>query len=98
VAARLVGGAPAMGAVAGELALSGRSLQRRLELEGTSYARIVDEARRSQAVALLSAPGVSVGEVTWLLGFSEQSAFSRAFRRWTGASPSEFRREARERA
>jgi AraC-like DNA-binding protein len=50
--------------------------------------------RRERALAYLAAGDVSLAEVSWLLGFSEQSAFARAFRRWTGVPPSAWRRRA----
>ena len=94
VAADLPGREPGVDAVARRLGTSARTLQRRLEVEGTSFARLVDEVRRERAEAFLRANDVSVAEVSWLVGFSEQSAFTRAFRRWTGSSPTEFRRGA----
>ena len=92
IAADLPGREPTVAAVARRLATSARTLQRRLGADGTSFARLVDEARRERAQAFLRAGDVSVAEVSWLVGFSEQSAFTRAFRRWTGLSPTEFRR------
>lgn len=94
VAAELPGREPSVAAVARRLATSARTLQRRLGAEETSFARLVDEVRRERAETLLRAGDVSVAEVSWLVGFSEQSAFTRAFRRWTGTSPTEFRRRA----
>lgn len=92
VAADLPGREPSLAAVAGRLGTSRRSLQRRLRVEGTSFARLVDAVRRERAEAFLASRNVSVAEVSWLVGFSEQSAFTRAFRRWTGRSPTQFRR------
>ena len=94
IAAELPGREPTVAAVARRLATSARTLQRRLGEEGTSFARLVVEVRRERAETFLRAGDVSVAEVSWLVGFSEQSAFTRAFRRWTGASPSAFRRGA----
>ncbi|MBI5070589.1 MAG: AraC family transcriptional regulator ligand-binding domain-containing protein [Deltaproteobacteria bacterium] len=91
IAADLRGQAPTLAATARRLALSARTLQRRLEAAGTSHARLLAEVRRARAEALLRAGDVSVAEVSWLLGFSEQSAFTRAFRRWTGRAPTAFR-------
>ncbi|HEY6106565.1 MAG TPA: AraC family transcriptional regulator ligand-binding domain-containing protein [Anaeromyxobacteraceae bacterium] len=93
VAADLPGREPSLAAVARRLGRSRRSLQRRLEECGTSFAKLVAAARRERAEAFL-ARDVSVAEVSWLVGFSEQSAFTRAFRRWTGRSPTQFRRGA----
>ena len=71
--------------------MSERSIQRRLNEEHTSYRQLVDEVRKSLAIEHLSRPGTSTTDVAFLLGFSEPSAFTRAFRRWTGAAPTEFR-------
>ncbi len=92
VDADLAGREPSLEAVARRLGQSRRSLQRRLGEAGTTFARLVAEVRRQRAEAFLSGRDVSVAEVSWLLGFSEQSAFTRAFRRWTGRSPTEDRR------
>ena len=56
-----------------------------------SKAQLVDEVRKSLAIEHLSRPGTSATDVAFLLGFSEPSAFTRAFRRWTGTAPTEFR-------
>ena len=84
-------GEPDIGAVAAELAMSPRSLQRHLAAEDTSFRTVLAEVRRDLADALLDA-GSSVTETTHRLGFSEAAAFSRAYRRWTGMSPSRTRR------
>jgi AraC-like DNA-binding protein len=97
IAAALEGTAPSVGDVARRLGLSERTLQRRLEAADTSYAQLLDEVRRERALAFLGVPDVSIAEVSWLLGFSEQSAFTRAFRRWTGKAPSAWRRAGRDR-
>jgi len=69
--------------------------RRRLYEEGTSYQAIKDELRRDQAIAYLTHSDRSVLEVALELGFSERSAFHRAFRKWTGVSPGQFRRNQR---
>jgi AraC-like DNA-binding protein len=84
--------APSLPSVAWRLGTSARSLQRRLENERTTFAQVVDHVRRERAEVALQAPDVAIGEVSWLLGFSDQSAFARAFRRWTGQSPARWRR------
>jgi AraC-like DNA-binding protein len=86
------GRAPSLEVVARGLGTSRRSLQRGLERAGTTFARLADQVRRERAQTLLAARDVSIAEVSWLLGFSEQSAFARAFRRWTGRSPTAARR------
>jgi AraC-like DNA-binding protein len=95
VTQRLAHGEPSQEQVAELLNVSARTLQRRLGDSGTTYKEILDETRRVLALAYLSTPGHSVGEVTYLLGFSAGSCFTRAFRRWTGQSPSDWRAQAR---
>ncbi|MFC3078347.1 AraC family transcriptional regulator ligand-binding domain-containing protein [Phenylobacterium terrae] len=73
--------------VARQLGMSPKTLYRRLKAEGTSYARVLDDLRHRLAVAFLAEQKVSVSEAAYLTGFSEPAAFSRAFRRWTGARP-----------
>jgi AraC-like DNA-binding protein len=58
---------------------------------GTTYKEILDETRRVLALAYLSGPRHTVSDVTYLLGFSAGSSFTRAFRRWMGQSPSDWR-------
>jgi AraC-like DNA-binding protein len=89
--ARLKGEVPALAIVASELAMSERSIQRSLREENTSYRELVDEVRKDLALQHLSRPGTSATDVAFLLGFSEPSAFTRAFRRWTGLPPTQFR-------
>jgi AraC-like DNA-binding protein len=88
---RLAHGEPSQEDVAELLNMSARTLQRKLGDGGTTYKEILDETRRVLALAYLSAPRHSVSDVTYLLGFSAGSSFTRAFRRWTGQSPSVWR-------
>lgn len=88
---RLPAGEPARGDVAGVLNMSEKTLQRRLRDEDTSYQQILDETRNELAKQYLSERQLSVCDVTFRLGFSDQSSFTRAFKRWTGVSPGEFR-------
>lgn len=74
------------------LAMSERSLQRRLSDENTSFKAVLDDVRRDLALAYLRDPRLSIADVGFLVGFGEASAFSRAFRRWTRTSPAEWRR------
>lgn len=76
--------------VARTLGLTARSLQRRLRDEGSSFQALRDETRRTLADRYL-ARGLSLAEISFLLGFSEPSAFFRAFKRWTGVTPLEHR-------
>lgn len=91
LAARLRQGEPDQGAVARALALSERTLQRRLADEGVTFAGLLDEVRADLGRMYLADHNLAIFEVAFLLGYSEPSPFNRAFRRWTGQSPSEFR-------
>ncbi|MGW8369164.1 MAG: helix-turn-helix transcriptional regulator, partial [Gammaproteobacteria bacterium] len=66
-------------------------LQRRLRSEGTSFSELRDQTRQDLALAYMRQGRLSVGEIAFLVGFSDQSNFNRAFRRWTGLSPREWR-------
>lgn len=79
-------GPPTLAAVARGVGVSARTLRRRLEEEGASLRAVIDDVRRERAEALLGA-GTPVKEVAFALGFSEPSAFSRAYKRWTGRAP-----------
>lgn len=81
--------------LAAELHMTPATARRRLYEEVTSYQAIKDELRRDQAIAYLTHSDRSVLEVALELGFSERSAFHRAFRKWTGVSPGQFRRNQR---
>jgi AraC-like DNA-binding protein len=91
--AELLQGRADVKALARALAVSTRSLQRRLTEEGTSFSDLLDKVRRELAVSHMHRADTSVTEIAFLLGFSDLSAFSRAFRRWTGASPSAYRHD-----
>jgi AraC-like DNA-binding protein len=91
---RLEGSEPSQEEIAEQLYMSARTLQRKLGDSGTTYKELLDETRRALALAYLSAPQHSVNEITYLLGFSSGSCFTRAFRRWTGQSPSDWRADA----
>lgn len=79
--------------VAAHLGVTPRSLQRRLKDEGTTFVAVRDELRRELALGYLD-DQLSIAEVSFLLGFSEASAFFRAFKRWTGMTPAEAQRRA----
>lgn len=76
--------------VADCLAVSARTLQRRLKNEETSFANLLEEIRRDLASRYILDNTLCLTEISFLLGFSDESAFSRAFKRWTGKSPSEY--------
>ena len=73
------------------LATTPRTLQRRLAEAGTSFGALCDDARKQAAQTYLADPMLSIGEVTYLLGYSEPRAFHRAFKRWHGTTPHAFR-------
>ena len=77
--------------VASELGMSERTVARRLSEQGLSFGQIVDDVRRRLAERYLREPDMRPSQIAYLLGYSEPSAFTRAFRRWTGQSPSEYR-------
>lgn len=80
--------------VASALYMSVRTLHNRLAEAGTTYQTLLDRTRRDLAEQYMQQQNISVSEVAYLLGFSDCSNFSRAFHRWTGHSPSEYREEA----
>lgn len=84
---------PDFDALAAQLGISPASLRRRLREEGQSFASIKDEIRSAVAQTLLRQSSLSVASVAAQLGFTEPSAFHRAFRKWTGVSPGSFRRD-----
>jgi AraC-like DNA-binding protein len=77
--------------IAHSLGLTPRSLQRRLQASQLSLSRLVDAARRDVACASLRMPDAAIKDIAYRLGFSEPSAFHRAFKRWTGMTPAQFR-------
>lgn len=92
VAAALPKGGAATERIAAVMHMSGRTLQRRLKDHRTSFEDVVDEVRKAQAMSLLHDEKLSLGEVAFLLGYADQATFSRAFKRWTGKAPGEYRR------
>lgn len=84
-------GVPALSAIAHELGMSARTLQRRLSETGHSFQGLVDLARQELAQQLLKETEYSLAEVAFLTGFSEQSGFTRAFKRWSGQTPRSYR-------
>jgi AraC-like DNA-binding protein len=79
--------------IAKKLAISTRTLARRLASEGTTFEEVVDELRRSLALQYIKTPSISLSQAAWLLGYEGNTSFNHAFRRWTGRPPSAARDE-----
>ena len=88
---QLPDGIPKQETIADTLHVSLRSLQRKLKEEDTSFKNLLEETRRQLALQYLRDSRRSIGEITYLLGFTEPSNFTRAFKRWTGKSPVQYR-------
>jgi AraC-like DNA-binding protein len=86
-------GSPPRGVAAAALCVSERTLQRRLEDEGTSYNDLLDATRRELAREYLAKPQMALGQVAFLVGFADQSTFCRACQRWFGSSPKQVRKQ-----
>jgi AraC-like DNA-binding protein len=96
LASRVAGGDTRIAALARQLAISGRTLQRRLAVEGVSYQELLDEARKEAAGRYLRESTFAIGEVAYLVGYSEPAPFHRAFKRWYGMTPESFRQRHRQ--
>jgi len=92
--ALLPSGRSSQSTIASRMNRSLSTLQRQLQNEGTCYQEIRDDTRSSLAREYVRDSELSLSQIAYMLGFSDQSNFSRAFKRWTGASPREFRRQA----
>jgi AraC-like DNA-binding protein len=82
-----------MGLIARKLGMSRRTLARRLAAEGLTFAGVLDAFRHDLAKRHLADRDISISNVAWLLGYSDVSAFSSAFKRRTGMSPATIRRQ-----
>lgn len=91
VSDHLSAGPPRAAAVARDMGMSERTLHRRLAEEGLSFQGILEKARRRLAEGLLVQSDHSIAEIAFLTGFSEQSSFTRAFKRWSELTPAAFR-------
>ena len=72
--------------------MSTRTLERRLEREGTTFSDLLEDLRRRLALRYVANPAIPLGEIAFLLGFSHTTGFHRAFKRWTGETPLGYRR------
>jgi AraC-like DNA-binding protein len=84
-------GYPDLGRVASRLSTSARTLKRRLQLRGSSFQALLDQARQRDALRLLNNPDLQIQHVATALGYSNPPSFTRAFQRWTGQLPSQLR-------
>jgi AraC-like DNA-binding protein len=84
-------GKPGAGDIARHLGLSRRTFARRLEDEGVTFSELLKDLRASLASRYLADDSLTVSQIAWLLGYKETTAFSHAFRRWTGQTPGEAR-------
>ena len=89
--ARLAEGYPALENVADSIRSSPAAIQRELSRDNLNYKDLVEETRRDLALVYVRQRELAFSEIAFLLGYSELSAFSRAFHRWTGTSPRNYR-------
>jgi AraC-like DNA-binding protein len=82
---------PTIAALAAELQVGEATLRRRLHQEGATYQSIKDDLRRDLAIGQLRDRSLTIGAIAAALGFAEPSAFHRAFRKWTGVRPADYR-------
>ena len=81
---------PLVESIAAELVVSARSLQNKLSREGTTFQQLLDYSRKEMAMQYLKNPEMTLCDIAFMLGFSEQSAFNHAFKRWTGKTPKQY--------
>jgi AraC-like DNA-binding protein len=94
IAERLGAGEPSQALIAKQMGMSERTLQRRLQAEGTTFNDLLEHARRTIACSYLADRRLAAYEVSFLLGYSEPATFFRAFKRWTGKTPQQYRATA----
>ncbi len=97
IASEMSSGAPSLDEICEQLNLSRRTLQRRLKDHGIEYSSLVEDVRRELALAYIKDSDYSMTEISLLVGYSESGSFTRAFRRWTGRSPQQYRSSNRPR-
>jgi AraC-like DNA-binding protein len=95
IAEALKDGSPKLSYVAKALAMSPRTLQRQLNICGTDFRTLVDDTRRHFAIDYLKDADNTLTQIAFLLGYSEASVFNRSFKRWTGRTPFDYRRNLR---
>ncbi len=91
ISVQLTRGKVGVEAVASQLHMSRYTLHKKLKREGLTFARLLEDVRRKQALSYMQDKTKPLVEIAEQLGFSELSAFSRAFKRWMGTSPAEYR-------
>lgn len=92
ISASLADGTPDVANIAEQLRMSTRVLQRQLRERDTNFSKMLDSTREELATSYIKNRQISLTEIAFLLGFSEQSAFNRAFKRWTRKSPTQYRK------
>jgi len=91
IARSMRGQRPSVDALAHEMGISSRTLQRKLAVDGTTYQQLLDRVRNRIARRLLGSTDLGAGEIAWFLGFEEVNSFSRAFNQWEGVTPQRWR-------
>jgi AraC-like DNA-binding protein len=91
LAKELGGGTPTLHQIARQVSMSERTLSRHLDEEGTTFKVLLEDLRQRMALRYVAKSTLTVSEIAFLLGFSQAAAFHRAFRRWTGQTPLEYR-------
>jgi len=97
IAEKLDSGGVNLDAVADQLAITPRTLQRRLSDQGKTFKSLLDEVRHNLALTYITQPFIDIAELAYLLGFSDQTAFQRAFKKWTGTTPGKYMRQGENR-
>ena len=92
---RLPAGSASINAIAGELGLSSKTLERRLAEQGESFSARLDRTRFNAVTHYLENPDMGLTQVAYLAGYTESAALVRAFKRWTGETPAKFRERSR---
>ena len=93
ISTHLQSGAVSLGHIATTLELSERQLQRKLKEDALTYQGVLDETRKTLALKQIEDDMIDFSEITFLLGFSDQSAFQRAFKKWTDLTPGQYRKK-----